>query len=294
MLEAIRNMAPNSADARVNALLSAESLSNHTLPAGSKCVSVVTAGWQRQGDLWSDLNMLCGLLSIPECIDLNSSLPLFQHRRYKRGQRIHTIGQQFDTLFAVHSGFLKTILIDNYDNEQVLAFPMKGDLFGVDGVLTRRHTAEAVAQTDCDLVLIPFRELSMLARTHAGMETLIYTLLGRELQREQAMISVLCSLSAEAKVAHFLVSLSDRFVAMGYSGKLFNLRMSRQDIGSYLGLTLETVSRTLSALNACGLISVQRRAIGLIEIDALRNLHRLPSHALRAEPAAPVRSPFAA
>ena len=87
---------------------------------------------------------------------------------------------------------------------------------------------------------------------------------------------MLGALSAEARVARFLVSLSERFAEMGYSSKLFNLRMTRHEIGSYLGLTLETVSRTLSALNGFGLISVDQRSIGIKDIDSLRTLRRLP------------------
>jgi CRP/FNR family transcriptional regulator len=282
MLEAVRKLPTHAADAVLNALPSAECEAGRRHP--------VIAGRQRQGALWSDMDALCSLMRMPPCPGLTEISPLFQHRHYRSGQCIHTIGQPFDTLFVVYSGFLKTMLIDDGGDEQVLSFPMKGDLFGVDGIHSRRHSAEAMALTDCDLVLIPFRELLALARSHAAMENMAYTLISQELQREQGMIGMLGSLSAEAKVARFLVTLSDRFIAMGYSGKLFNLRMSRHDIGGHLGLTLETVSRSLSALSACGLITVQRRRIGLVDIPALRNLRRLPPHPLPA----PALSSFAA
>jgi CRP/FNR family transcriptional regulator len=90
------------------------------------------------------------------------------------------------------------------------------------------------------------------------------------------MVSMLGSLSAEARVARFLVNLSERFAELGYSGKQFNLRMTRHEIGSYLGLTLETVSRTLSAFNEMGLISVEQRAIDIKDFNALKTLRRLP------------------
>jgi CRP/FNR family transcriptional regulator len=108
------------------------------------------------------------------------------------------------------------------------------------------------------------------------MGSMMYSLISRELMREQSMVSMLGSLSAEARVARFLVSQSDHFACMGYSSKLFNLRMTRHDIGSYLGLTLETVSRTLSALEKCELITVHQRLIGIRDIDKLRTLRRLP------------------
>jgi CRP/FNR family transcriptional regulator len=210
---------------------------------------------------------------------------LFQHVQFKTGQRIHTIGQAFDTLFIVHSGFLKTVLIDEFGNEQVLSFPMKGDMFGVDGIHTKRYMSEAVALSNCDLILIPFKKFTQIGRSHIEFEHSVYTVMSRELVREQAMVSMLGALSAEARVARFLVSLSERFAEMGYSSKLFNLRMTRHEIGSYLGLTLETVSRTLSAFNEIGLISVDQRSIGIKDIDALRTLRRLPPSSVRAKAA---------
>jgi len=241
------------------------------------------AGWQRQGTLWSNLKELCDLLRIPSATSVSDEEFLFQHVQFKTGQRIHTIGQPFDTLYIVHSGFLKTVLIDEFGNEQVLSFPMKGDLFGVDGIHTRRYASEAVALSNCDLILLPFKKFIALGRTHAELEHAMYSVMSRELVREQAMVSMLGALSAEARVARFLISLSERFAEMGYSSKLFNLRMTRHEIGSYLGLTLETVSRTLSAFNEIGLISVDQRSIGIKDADALRTLRRLPPSSSRAK-----------
>jgi CRP/FNR family transcriptional regulator len=245
--------------------------------------SSLEAGWQRQGKLWSNLKELCDLLRIPSATSVADEEFLFQHVQFKTGQRIHTIGQPFDTLYIVHSGFLKTVLIDEFGNEQVLSFPMKGDLFGVDGIHTRRYASEAVALSNCDLILLPFKKFTALGRAHIELEHAMYSVMSRELVREQAMVSMLGALSAEARVARFLVSLSERFAEMGYSSKLFNLRMTRHEIGSYLGLTLETVSRTLSAFNEIGLITVDQRSIGIKDVDALKTLRRLPPSSSRAK-----------
>ncbi len=201
--------------------------------------------------------------------------------QFKAGQRIHTIGQPFDTLYIVYSGFLKTVMFDELGNEQVLGFPMKGDMFGIDGIHAGIYTTETMTLTNCDVILVPFKTFSMLSRTYPEMEASIFGVVSRELLREHAMISHLGSLSAEARVARFLVRLSDRFTEMGYSGKQFNLRMTRHEIGNYLGLTLETVSRTLSAFNAIGLISVDQRTIVIHDLGALKTMRRLPlsSHA---------------
>lgn len=252
------------------------------------------AGWQRQGKLWSTLKELCELLRIPAAPSVNDEEFLFQHVQFKTGQRIHTIGQTFDTLYIVHSGFLKTVLIDEFGNEQVLSFPMKGDLFGVDGIHTRRYASEAVALSNCDLILLPFKKFTALGRAHIELEHAMYSVMSRELVREQAMVSMLGALSAEARVARFLVSLSERFANMGYSSKLFNLRMTRHEIGSYLGLTLETVSRTLSAFNELGLITVDQRSIGIKDVEALKTLRRLPPSSSRAKHSASKKSKQAA
>ena len=264
-------------------------IQNADLSASVQPNNCVTTGletsWHRQGKLWSNLNEICALLRIPAPNSFDDEEFLFQHVQFKTGQRIHTIGQPFDTLFIVHSGFLKTVLIDEFGNEQVLSFPMKGDLFGVDGIHTKRYMSEAVALSNCDLILVPFKKFTQIGRSHIEFEHSMYTVMSRELVREQAMVSMLGALSAEARVARFLVSLSERIAEMGYSSKLFNLRMTRHEIGSYLGLTLETVSRTLSAFNEIGLISVDQRSIGIKDIDALRTLRRLPPSSSRAKAA---------
>jgi len=252
-------------------------------PASSILASATDAGWQRQGRLWSNLKEVCELLRIPAACSVNDEEPLFQHVQFKTGQRLYTIGQPFDTLYIVHSGFLKTVLIDEFGNEQVLSFPMRGDLLGVDGIHGKHHATEAVALSNCDVILLPFKKLTSLGRVHPELEPAMYGVMSRELVREQAMVSMLGALSAEARVARFLISLSERFADMGYSSKFFNLRMTRHEIGSYLGLTLETVSRTLSAFNEIGLINVDQRSIGINDADALRSLRRLPPSSSRAK-----------
>jgi CRP/FNR family transcriptional regulator, anaerobic regulatory protein len=223
-------------------------------PAGAAAASAA----HRQAKLWSNLKEVCDLVRIPAAVT-NDEFH-FQHVQFKAGQRIHTIGQPFDMLYIVYSGFLKTVMIDEFGNEQVLGFPMKGDMFGIDGIHGKQYTTETVALTNCDVILVPFRTFASLGRTYPELESAIYAVVSRELLREQAMISHLGSLSAEARVARFLVYLSERFTDMGYSGKQFNLRMTRHEIGNYLGLTLETVSRTLSAFNAIGLTPSHVRA----------------------------------
>lgn len=238
--------------------------------------TISDGAWRQQGSLWSNLRQVCDLLAIPAPVSADEEDTLFQHVRFKAGQRIHRIGQSFDTLYIVNSGFLKTVHIDEYGNEQVLSFPMKGDLLGIDGIHKQHYASEAIALSDCDMILLPYKTFTALGRIHVELEQAMFSVMSREIVREQLMISMLSALSAEAKVARFLTNLGERFNQMGYSGRSFNLRMTRQEIGSYLGLTLETVSRTLSALNELGMISVEQREINLIDPIALKTLRRLP------------------
>jgi CRP/FNR family transcriptional regulator len=236
----------------------------------------IEAGRQCRGTLWSSLRNVCELLHIPNVANLDDSGVLFHHVQFKAGQRIYTIGQTFDSLYIVNSGFLKTVSIDEFGNEQVLSFPMKGDVIGVEGISTKKYTSEAVALSECSLILLPFQNLTELGHMHAEFEHAIYSVISRELVRNQSMVSMLGVLGAEARVARFLVALSNRYAEIGYSKKSFNLRMTRQEIGSYLGLSMETVSRTLSLLSEIGLISVYQRAISINDSDLLKNLRRIP------------------
>lgn len=259
----------------------------HLVSSGVHSTSI-GAGLQCQGKLWSNLKEVCDLLKMPCNISIPDRELLFQHVQYKTGQRIHTIGQEFDTFCVIYSGFLKTVSIDEFGNEQVLSFPMKGDLLGVDSIHSKQFSSEAVALSDCNLILLPFKKMAALGHAYPEFEHAIYSVMSRELMRKQAAVNMLGAPNAEARVARFLISLSDKFSEIGYSKTNFNLRMTRQEIGSYLGLSLETVSRTLSALNEVGLVCVDQRSIKIIEHDTLRTLRRIPPSRSRAKHPAPI------
>ena len=226
--------------------------------------------------LRSSLSEVCQLLGIA---DIGfASAAQFQRKRVKAGAWVlggGTNGAKLDSVFVVCSGFLKTLLIDEAGNEQILGFPMRGDLMGIDGLHADFHPSQAIAITECEVIVIPVRELITLARQHALLETWFYCAMSRELAREHAVVGLLGTLGAEARVARFLVALGERFRALGYSCTQFNLHMTRQEIGSYLGLTLETVSRSFSALHDARLISINQRAVTLFDTGALRALKKL-------------------
>jgi CRP/FNR family transcriptional regulator len=230
-----------------------------------------------QTQLWSTLKDVFDLLRMPSNIQGIGKDLRFQHVHFRTGQRVHIIGQELEWLFVVNSGFLKTASIDEFGNEQIVGFPMKGDLLGGDSICTRRYPSESVALSDCNLILLPFQKLIALGHENIEIQNAILNILSRELQHTQTMVSMLGKPNAETKVARFLVYLAERYGALGYSKSMFNLQMTRQEIGSYLGLSLETVSRALSALNEAGLVKVDQRSIWIIEHDILKIMHRIPS-----------------
>lgn len=229
---------------------------------------------ERHAKLWSSLSEVCRMLGLPPvCRDGDV---MFQHVKFKPAQRVYTAGQSFESLYIVYSGFLKSVLLDESGHEQVLGFPMKCDMLGTDGIDSKFYQSELVAQSTAEVIVIPFRTLVDLSKKNLDLELEFLAVMSREVIRQQHLLFNLCSLQAEARVARFLYALSQRFAGIGYSSTQFTLRMTRQEIGSYLGLALETVSRVLGAFQEEGLISVERKEITLFQPEALRALKRLP------------------
>lgn len=227
--------------------------------------------------LWSSLHEVYNLLRISTDKPIQCDDDLhFQHIQAKCGQHIYAAGQPFNALYLLQSGFIKTVHSDEYGHDHVLNFPMRGDLLGFDGMSRHQHGADAIALSDCNLVILPFRMLVALCHARPELENALHRAMAFELDREQSLVGMVGTYSAEARVARFLLMLAERYEQMGYSRQLFNLRMTRSEIGSYLGLTVETVSRSLHALDEIGLITVDQRTIGITDADALRNLRRLP------------------
>ena len=225
------------------------------------------------GCMRSSLTEVCQLLGIAD-IGLDSHAQ-FQRRRVKAGSWIFGSGEKCDSVFIVYSGFAKNLLIDEAGNEQVLSFPLRGDLIGMDGLYAGTYPTQAIALTECELIVIAYDDLMKLMHEHAVLETWFYRAMSRELSREHTVVALLGTMGAEARVARFLVLLSAHLEAQGFSPTHFNLPMTRQEIGSFLGLTLEAVSRAFSALHDATLIGINQRAVILKDIDALRVLRKL-------------------
>jgi CRP/FNR family transcriptional regulator len=194
----------------------------------------------------------------------------FALRRVHEGESLVHAGDKFHSLYVVRSGCFKTVYTDFSGSEQVLGFPMSGDLMGADGIDAGHYCSTAISLDTSEVVIVPLTSLGRLVYECPRLEPLLYRVLSRELVRVQNMAWTLGTLGAESRVAAFLLAFSARLGSLGYSRCSFNLRMTRQEIGSYLGLKLETVSRALSALNAEGVIQVHQRSIDILNADALR------------------------
>ena len=223
------------------------------------------------------LSELAPMLGVPIDIPAGMADVEFPVRRLRPGETLCRAGDEFEALYIVRSGFLKTVSLDGAGNEQVLAFPMRGDAIGVDGFDQGHYTADAIALESCHVVSVPFIRIVRLGRLIPGIERLIYSLFNRELVHRQNMVRLLGMLNAEARVAAFLLDLSERFGRLGCSRSSFVLRMTREDLGSYLGIKLETVSRALSAFAASGLMDVSRREVVLNDVEELRRKLDSPS-----------------
>jgi CRP/FNR family transcriptional regulator, anaerobic regulatory protein len=230
------------------------------------------SGRPERSELWSTLADVCQLLQLDISGNDQALDALFQHRRLKPGQQAYGIGEVFDTLYVVNAGYLKTVMFDSEGNERVVSFPMKGDLLGSDGICADRHASEVVALSDCDLMVIPFKQLLSLGHSCQELEHIIYRVVSRQIVQENVNLATLGSLRSDARVARFLVMEADRHAALKFSSQSFRLRMTRREIGSYLGLTLETVSRSMSALHAAGIISVDQRDIQILKPHSLRSV----------------------
>jgi CRP/FNR family transcriptional regulator len=219
---------------------------------------------------WSDFNEVVNLLKFDGLIHQMNPDTQFRRRRLKAGQSALLMGQPFDGLYVVRLGALKTSMTHVDGAEHVLAFPMKGDLIGFDGICKNKYLSEVVALTECDLIKIPSADLFSPGRGCNDLERMAYWAISREIVQEQTTYALTHSAKSEARVARFLRVQSERFAAMGYSPSRFTLPMTRRDIGNHLNVTLETVSRAFSALDSLGIISAERREIKILSLDALR------------------------
>jgi len=197
---------------------------------------------------------------------------IYTRRRLKRGESLYRPGDGFKSLYAVRSGFFKTVQTLEDGRDQVTGFNMAGEIMGMDGIGPDVHVLSAVALEDSEVCVIPYSRLENLGSDMQELRHQFHKVMSREIVREHGVMLLLGTMRAEERLATFLLNLSQRFAARGYSPSEFNLRMTREEIGSYLGLKLETVSRAFSHFQEEGLISVQQKRIHILDVDGLRKV----------------------
>ena len=190
--------------------------------------------------------------------------------KLRKGEALYHAGDPFAALFAVRIGSLKTTVPAEDGREQVSGFHMPGDIVGLDGIASERHGCQALALEDAEVCVLPFDRIEDFAREVPTLQHNLHRLLSKQISRDQGVMLLLGSMRADERLAEFLLSLAERYKRRGYSSTEYVLRMTREEIGSYLGLKLETVSRLLSRFQEEGLIQVQGRAVKLVDPAALK------------------------
>jgi CRP/FNR family transcriptional regulator len=200
-----------------------------------------------------------------------------KRRKVKRGETLFRNGEHFDALYAIRTGFFKTCVTAEDGRDQVTGFQMAGEIIGLDGIVGDHHTCDAVALEDAEVCVMPFDRIGELSREIAPLTHHLHRIMSREIVREHGVMLLLGTMRAEERLAAFLLNLVQRLHARGFSSSELVLRMTRQEIGSYLGLKLETVSRTFSRFAEEGLIDVHQRHVRIVDVEALRRLVNPPS-----------------
>lgn len=206
--------------------------------------------------------------------DLDHIESLVQVRRHvKRGEAVYRNGDALDSLYAIRSGFFKSTAVYEDGRDQITGFSMMGEILGMDGISEGIHHCEALALEDSVVCAIPYEHLEELAHKVTGLQRNFHQLMSREIAREGAIMMLLGVMHAEERVAAFLLNLSQRYAVRGYSPTDFHLRMTREEIGSYLGLKLETVSRAFSKFQADRLLDVDQKHVKILDLAGLQSVY---------------------
>lgn len=198
-------------------------------------------------------------------------------KRVKRGSALFNNGDRFSSLYAVRSGFFKTRVTSVDGRDQVTGFQMTGEILGMDGIVNDHHSCDAVALEDAEVCVMPFDRIESLSREFSALQHHVHKIMSREIVRDHGVMLLLGSMRAEERLAAFLLNLVQRLHSRGFSQSELVLRMTREEIGSYLGMKLETVSRTFSKFVEEGIIEVKQRHVQIRDTEALRRLVNPPA-----------------
>lgn len=198
-----------------------------------------------------------------------------QPRPLQRGQRLFNPGEPFNYIYVVRSGTVQTYLTMSSGEQQVISFNFSGELVGLEGVANDEYTSTAQAIEMTSLCEISFSNLESLMGQISSLQHHIHQIMTKEILIDQQLLIQLGKISAERRVAAFLLNISDRLHLRGFSAVEFNLPMTRSDIGNYLGLAVETVSRQFTHFQEQNIITVSRKRILINDIKKLKIVAKL-------------------
>ncbi|MBN3763045.1 fumarate/nitrate reduction transcriptional regulator Fnr [Burkholderia sp. Ac-20365] len=218
------------------------------------------------------ISSLCtpGDLSTDELAQVDSLV--HEVRTVQRGASLYRANDPFNNVYILRSGSFKTVVMHREGREQVTGFQIAGEMLGLDGIVSGQHLCGAIALERSTVCAIPFESLEDVCREIKTMQRHLHKVMSREIVRESNMIMLLGTMRAEQRVAAFLLNLAERYGTRGYSATEFNMRMTRSEIGSYLGITLETASRMFSKLQQDKLVHARGKQIRILDSGALARL----------------------
>jgi CRP/FNR family transcriptional regulator, anaerobic regulatory protein len=193
-------------------------------------------------------------------------------RKVQRGAAIYARGDRFESLYAIHSGAFKSVTSSSARQSKVTGLHLPADLLGLDAISSEIHQYDAIAVEDSEVCVLPYPNLIHLTVRLPSVQAHVLTMMSRDIARDSGLVLRLGHMDAEQRVGAFLVALSERYIRLGYPGNRFDMRLTREDIASYLGLTAETVSRVFSRLQSGGFIDAQRSQVNIKELPKLRQL----------------------
>jgi CRP/FNR family transcriptional regulator len=218
------------------------------------------------------LNSLCLPLGMSRQDIAKLDSHVTERIRIPKGAPLFSQGEHTDAVYGIRTGVIKTQLVDASGQTQITGFLLQGEIVGMDGLLDSKQLSDAIALEDTEVCVIRVNQLDELGQHFSVLQLQLRRLMGKEIQRSHQMVMSLGVLRSEQRVAAFLLNMSQRLAALGYSSTEFVLRMSREEIGNYLGLTLETVSRLFSRFARDGLIKIRQREVQLLDVAALQQL----------------------
>lgn len=192
--------------------------------------------------------------------------------RIAKGQPLFQHGTSLDALFSLRTGSIKSQIVEASGHHQITGFYLPGEIVGLDGMLDGMHSSTAIAMEDSEVCVVKLDDIDEISRYVPSLQHQVRRLMSKEIARSHQVLLALGSMRSEQRLAAFLINLSQRLTALGYSPTDFIMRMSREEIGNYLGLTLETVSRLFSRFARDGVIRVNQREVKILDIAALNEL----------------------